>query len=402
MAPKEILSTPETSLYLPTKISKSLRPRHFRPTKKGMVRVRVPEEIPKILLDYFQMNPKTRTPLKEADRYLFAQVFMHEIEEGARLLSLAGQKKDGQILSDFSNPIYPSQRLDLLRRRLEELKVFYRQPERVLKGRKVRHNQCGALKSRLGNHPALAYSENGINYKPVNEDGYLIMPRHKALVVSDGMGGHPGGDVASGMAIDFMEYGIAQGMELPRAIALANQAILTRSQSDPRLGGFHPMGCTIAAIQIRHSLLKMAYVGDSKIIVVRGDRLIFETQDHTKGQELFREGLVDYQTAFELNHILSRCLGMDAIQPKRDVSTMTLELQPGDRIGLFTDGITDNFFDQAFKLGDLQTLVSQGNLTDAADCIMHANSQRLALPTLTSGSPPKPDNISLALIEYRG
>jgi len=401
MAPKEILSTPETSQFFPNQLTRPPRAKHKKPTEFQTIRVRRPEEIPEKLLQYFLINPKTRSPLNEADRYLFAQVFLHEIEEGARLLALAGQKKDGEILSDFTNAIYPSQRLDLIRRRLEDLQVFL-QPQRLYKSRKVRHNQCGAIKTRLGTHPALAFTECGIGYKNVNEDAYLVMPRHKVLALSDGMGGHPAGDVASGIAIDFLEYGITQGMDLAEAIALANQALMIRSQSDPRLGGRSPMGCTLAAIQIRHSLLKVAHVGDTKVLVMRDGRLIFTTQDHTKGQELLREGLIDAQLAFELNHILMRNLGTDHIQARRDVSLSSLELKPGDRIGIFTDGITDNFFDPTFRLGELQSLMAQGNLSDAADCIVESYQQRLSLDKLPSGTPPKPDNISLALVEYRG
>lgn len=402
MTPKEIFSTPESSSILPSTLGTPARQSVSTRTPSQTIKVRHPEEIPGKLLQYFLMDPKTRQPLNESDRYLFAQVYLHEIEEGARLIALAGQQKDASILADFSNSIYPSQRLDLIRRRLEDLQALTLPAQRLNKSLKARHNQCGAIKTRMGQHPTVAFTENGWGYKPRNEDAYLIMPHQKVLALCDGMGGHPGGDVASGMAVDFLEYGMAQGMNLGDAIALANQAILIRGQSDPRLGGRHPMGCTLAAIQLRHSLLKVAHMGDTRVLVVRNGKLIFTSQDHTKGQELLREGLVDGPTAFELNHILNRALGMDFIQARRDIAMGSIELKPGDRVGIFTDGITDNFFDPAFRLDELQKFMARGSLTEAADCIVEEVQSRISSERLPSGFEPKPDNISLALVEYQG
>ena len=359
-------------------------------------------DIPEGLLDYFKMDPRTRAPLLEDEKNLHAQVFIHEIEEGARLLVRAGQKKDAKILCDFSNHLHANQRLDLLRRRLEEVHLLKASPEHIQQTYKARNNQWGAIKARMGQHPAVAYTEMGIGYKNVNEDAFLLMPSQKVLALADGLGGHSGGDIASGMAIDFFEYGIQNGMEIERAIAYANDAILIRGKSDPNLGGMHPMGCTFAAVQLKHSLLSVAHVGDTKILVIREGEIFYESEDHTKGQELFKEGLVDLPTAFELNHILNRCLGLDKMQCFRDVALSKIELEPGDRILIITDGISDNFFGTNFHLDQIASLVSNGALSHAADVLIDTCHQRMVSPTLPNGRPGKPDNLSLAMLEYRG
>lgn len=403
MAPKEFYPTPSpTPAPKPPRFAGLLRKTPAQTLPEIGTTVRGPREIPQNVLDYFQMDPRTRDVLTEEERILQAQVFMHEIEEGARQLGRTGHKKDAQIIADFSNNIYPSQRLDLLRRRWEEIKLMKIHPERVQNHYKARNNQWGAIKTRLGQHPAVAYSEVGVGYKEVNEDGFLLMAPQKTLALADGLGGHPGGDVASCVAIDFFEFGIHHGLSLEQAITYANEAILARSHSDPALGGMHPMGCTFASIQLRHSLLRIAYVGDSKVMVLRDGKILFETNDHTKGQELLREGLVDTATAFELNHILSRCLGLDRMQAQRDVTRMNVELEPGDRILMVTDGVTDNFFDATFGLEELAQMASVGNLAQVADTIVDACHQRMLSEQLPSGHPPKPDNISLALLEFRG
>ena len=403
MAQKELYGTPrpDSSLSLP-QFPGFLRKTPSKTLPEILTTVKGPKEIPQSILDYFQIDPRTRQELSEEERILQAQVFMHEIEEGARLLGRSGHNKDAQIISDFSNNIYPSQRLDLLRRRWDEIKLLKINPERVQNRHKARNNQWGAIKTRLGPHPAVAYSEVGIGYKEINEDGFLLMSPQKTLALADGLGGHPGGDVASCIAIDFFEFGIHHGLNMEQAITYANEAIIARSHSDPELGGMHPMGCTFVSIQLRHSLLRIAYVGDSKVLVLRDGKILFETADHTKGQELLREGLVDTATAFELNHILSRCLGLDRMQAQRDVARMNVELEPGDRILMTTDGITDNFFDEQFGLEELAQMAFSGSPAQGADAIVDACHQRMLSETLPSGRPPKPDNISLALLEFRG
>jgi len=267
---------------------------------------------------------------------------------------------------------------------------------------KARNNQFGAAKTNLGAHPAVAVTEVGIDYKPRNEDAFLMMPQQKTLALADGMGGHVAGHIASGVAVDFFEEGIRQGMDIENAIVFANEAIMTRAHNDPKLAGMHPMGCTFAAVQVRHTMLKVAHVGDTKVIVLRSGKILFESFDHTQGQELLREGLIDSSTALELNHILNRCIGLDSMRPDRDVETSTLTLAPGDRVLIATDGVTDNFFDGKLRLDELAELASNGSLTQAAELIVDQCQERMRRGKLADGRRSKCDNLSLAMFEFRG
>jgi serine/threonine protein phosphatase PrpC len=403
MSEKELFPTPEEGPFfkaplLGEPIKKAKGPAESIP----YTIVRTSSEIPQSILDYFQFNTRSRIPLQPAERILHSQVYLHEIEEGARLLRRAGQDKEAAILADFGNQLHPSQRLDMLRKRLEETKLLKSSPERIQRSHKARGNQWGAIKARLGNHPAVAFTELGVGYKTVNEDAFLVMPAQKVLALSDGLGGHPGGEVASAVAVDFFEYGIYQGLSLEESIALANEALLIRSASDPRLGGMYPMACTFAAVQLKHNLLRVAHVGDTKVLGLRHGEIFFETQDHTKGQELLRDRLIDATTALELNHLLSRCLGLDKIQAWRDVAIQQVTLHPGDRILLLTDGITDNFYDAKFSLDALIQLLEKGPMAQAADLLVEACHRRMSSAHLPNGRQSKPDNISLAMMEYRG
>ncbi len=378
------------------------RRRSRRGDADASVAVRPPEKIPASVLNYFKLDPRSRQPYPPEEKLFLSQVLMHEIDEGLRLLRRMGRQEEARAIGNFSNGMHVTQRLELLRRLLELPECEGLEPERMRGGTKARGNQWGAAKASFGPHPAVAVSEVGVDYKPRNEDAFLMMPDHKVMALADGMGGHVAGHIASGIAVDFFEAAVERGHDLENAMVLANDAILTRSRSDHRLGGMHPMGCTFAAIQIRHTLLKTAHVGDTKVMVVHGGEILFETLDHTQGQELLREGLVDEATALELNHILNRCIGLDSMRPDRDVETSTVTLMPGDRILLATDGITDNFFDERLCLEELAHLACSGSLTQAAELIVEECQQRMRLGNLPDGRRAKCDNLSLALIEFRG
>jgi hypothetical protein len=67
-----------------------------------------------------------------------------------------------------------------------------------------------------------------------------------------------------------------------------------------------------------------------------------------------------------------------------------------------TDGITDNFYDAKFSLAGLIPLIEKGPLAQAADILVEACHRRMNSAHLPDGRPSKPDNISLAMLEYRG
>lgn len=366
------------------------------------VTVRGPDKIPVSVLNYFKVDPRSQRPIPAEEKIFLSQVLMHEIDEGLRLLRRMGREEEARAIGNFSNGMHLTQRLELLRGLIDQPECEALEPERMRGALKARHNQFGAAKTNIGPHPAVAVSEVGIDYKPRNEDAFLMMPEHKVMALADGMGGHVAGHVASGIAVDFFESAIHRGHDLENAIVFANDAILTRARSDSRLGGMHPMGCTFAAVQIRHTLLKTAHVGDTKVMVVHDGDILFETMDHTQGQELLREELVDEATALELNHILNRCIGLDSMRPNRDVETSTVTLMPGDRILLATDGVTDNFFDKRLSLEELAELACSGSLTQAAELIVEECQQRMRLGNLPDGRRAKCDNLSLALVEFRG
>jgi len=168
-----------------------------------------------------------------------------------------------------------------------------------------------------------------------NEDSYLVV--EPLYAVADGMGGHRGGEVASSLALETVQ-GMFERREgsLAEQVAEANRAVFDRSQNDRKVSG---MGTTLTAAQVDGNRVHLVHVGDSRAYLLRGGELTQVTEDHTLVHRMVMEGEISEEEAETHPHrsILTRALGVDQdIQ----VDEGDLEVAPGDRLLLCTDGLT--------------------------------------------------------------
>ena len=168
-----------------------------------------------------------------------------------------------------------------------------------------------------------------------NEDSYLIV--EPLYAVADGMGGHRGGEVASSLALETVQ-GMFERREgsLAEQVAEANRAVFDRSQSDRKVSG---MGTTLTAAQVDGNRVHLVHVGDSRAYLLRGGELTQITEDHTLVHRMVMEGEISEEEAETHPHrsILTRALGVDQ---NIQVDEGDLEVAPGDRLLLCTDGLT--------------------------------------------------------------
>lgn len=168
-----------------------------------------------------------------------------------------------------------------------------------------------------------------------NEDSYLVV--EPLYAVADGMGGHRGGEVASSLALETVQ-GMFERREgsLAEQVAEANRAVFDRSRSDRKVSG---MGTTLTAAQVDGNRVHLVHVGDSRAYLLRGGELTQITEDHTLVHRMVVEGEISEEEAetHPQRSILTRALGVDQdIQ----VDEGDLEVAPGDRLLLCTDGLT--------------------------------------------------------------
>lgn len=176
-----------------------------------------------------------------------------------------------------------------------------------------------------------------------NEDSFGINQALGLAIVADGMGGHKAGEVASQMAVEIVTQKLLARSSsekfdpraLASAVADASFEIFSAGRKDAAKRG---MGSTIVALWLRGNRAAIAYVGDSRAYLRRGGEVRALTQDHTIVQELVNAGRLTPEEA-EVHHfrnVLSRALGVEG---RVEVDLIELDLLPGDRLMLCSDGL---------------------------------------------------------------
>jgi protein phosphatase len=178
--------------------------------------------------------------------------------------------------------------------------------------------------------------------------------RGHLFLVADGMGGHAGGEEASRIAARTVEENLLNSLKwflrtrgdegrevndhLQAALQEADARVIGEASRRPELVG---MGSTLTMAFALGRELFVAHVGDSRAYLCRDGRLYRLTHDHTLLNELSRLGrLVPGQERSErLRHIITNAIGGPT--PGVRVEMVRAQIDPGDRLLLCTDGLTD-------------------------------------------------------------
>jgi PPM family protein phosphatase len=176
-------------------------------------------------------------------------------------------------------------------------------------------------------------------------DPRLAASKGTLVVVADGMGGASAGEVASEMAVRIIPETYYASASLPPPLALrlaletANREIFQKSQSDPQFAG---MGTTCVAMAVIPPDVYVAYVGDSRLYLLRDSEFHQLTEDHTVVFEMVRQGLLTREQArsHEERNVLLMSIGA---RPQLDVSYWEKPMitVAGDRWLLCSDGLHD-------------------------------------------------------------
>jgi serine/threonine protein phosphatase PrpC len=207
-----------------------------------------------------------------------------------------------------------------------------------------------------------------------NEDSFLV--EQPLFVVADGMGGHRGGEVASSLALDTIQSLFVRGQgSLVGQVEEANRAVFERSQADRNVAG---MGTTLTAALVDGDRVQLAHVGDSRAYLFHDHDLSLLTEDHTLVHRMVMDGEISEAEAEVHPHrsILTRALGVDG---RVKVDESTIEVAPGDRVLLCTDGLTGMVGEEQIRTildstpgdaqGAVERLISEANRAGGVDNI---------------------------------
>ncbi|NTU74740.1 MAG: serine/threonine-protein phosphatase [Anaerolineaceae bacterium] len=220
-------------------------------------------------------------------------------------------------------------------------------------------------------------------------------------VLSDGIGGHRAGEIAAELAVNTISHLVAGSNgenpieTLSSAIQETSQLIFAQSQTNNDQIG---MGATISCAYVQEDRLYTATVGDSRIYLIRGNRILQLSTDHTWIQEALDSGLLrpDQVKGHPNSHVIRRFLG-SPIPPQVDtrlrlestetneqaVANQGMQLKPKDTLLLCSDGLTD-----LVSAEEIQSVLSYQPMELAAQTLIDMANQR-------GGH----DNITLILIQ---
>ncbi len=171
-----------------------------------------------------------------------------------------------------------------------------------------------------------------------NED--MVLTSERLAAVADGMGGHPGGEVAAVAAVSAIRAAFTGRSvdELLAGVRAANFAIWDRARTSPDLEG---MGTTICAVGLTDDgQLVAVNVGDSRAYLQREGSMSQITDDHSVTAELVQRGELSEEDAIDhpQHKVLTRVLGGG---PDVEPDSVLLRARDGDRLLLCTDGLVN-------------------------------------------------------------
>jgi serine/threonine protein phosphatase PrpC len=231
--------------------------------------------------------------------------------------------------------------------------------------------------------------DNLISYVP--GDSHSLQAKGALFVVSDGMGGHSHGEVASELAVQKVKEYYYQDSQndiptaLREAIKQANVAIYEANEAERKPGENDlVMGATCVAAVLHDQTLYAANVGDSRVYVLHEGDLRQVTRDHSLVAQLVEQSEITPAEArtHEKRNLIYRSLGV----PEVDVDIFTEPVQEGDTLILCTDGLCGVVEDE-----DLRTIVEHYDPEESA--------QHLIARANEAGGP---DNVTAIVVRCLG
>lgn len=162
------------------------------------------------------------------------------------------------------------------------------------------------------------------------------------LALSDGMGGHAAGNVASSVVLASLRSTLQANASGPaaerleRAVRQANEAVIAAA----RTKGRHGMGATLTAVLVEQRTAYVAEVGDSRAYLLRSGYLKQLTHDQSLVQMLVDSGVIGKEEAKDSpqKNVLLQAMGAAA---EVHAAIGQVELRRDDKLLLCSDGISN-------------------------------------------------------------
>jgi PPM family protein phosphatase len=223
-----------------------------------------------------------------------------------------------------------------------------------------------------------------------NEDAGAIIPTAHGVViaVADGLGGIPGGQQASGLAVEVLSKEVAAHADTDQGVRDAVMTGLERANLAVQGGAGQT---TMIVAEIAGRSVRTYNVGDSAALIVgqRG-KLKLRTVAHSPVGYGVAAGLITEKDALHHEHLhyVSNTLG--GMEAMRIEVSSEHELAARDTLILGTDGLFDNL-----HVDEIVDIVRKGALPAVARDLAECCAQRMRAPA--EGMPSKPDDLTFVL-----
>jgi len=225
-----------------------------------------------------------------------------------------------------------------------------------------------------------------------NEDrmGYCYTRDAGLFALADGMGGHPEGEVASQMALQALSARfqrearpkLADPLRFLHGAIIAGHHDLLRYATGRAL--MDTPRTTVVACVLQGNTAYWAHCGDSRLYLVRGDKLVARTRDHSYSELQETLSQVAPMADRVNRNVLFTCLGSPG-KPVVDTAG-PLVVHPGDRVMLCSDGLWGTVDDQT-----ITDLLAHHPIADAVP--------ELVERALRAGGPGS-DNVTVLAVQW--
>jgi PPM family protein phosphatase len=200
-----------------------------------------------------------------------------------------------------------------------------------------------------------------------NEDacGVWSSPGASFCVLSDGLGGHSGGEVASKLVVRrVLEWFRAQPVcdhdTIAGALEAANAALRDEQARVPEMSDMAATAVVLALDTVRHAA-SWGHLGDSRLYCFRDGRIVAQTRDDSVVQQMVDAGYLQPQqlrTSPHRNQLLTALGNTASLEPR--VVPMGFAVEDGDAFLLCSDGFWE--YVQEFEMEE--TLDAADSVSD--------------------------------------
>jgi len=185
--------------------------------------------------------------------------------------------------------------------------------------------------------------------RDTNQDSFFA--EYPLFIVADGMGGHAGGEIASQRTVARLEELVGADDVNRSAIEGALELVVGDIAAHPETTD-EGTGTTLTGLFLESVDDETHWValniGDSRVYLLRDDRIVQVTTDHSVVQELIAAGKISPEEAegHPYSNVITRAVGASELTAPDYV---TIDVRAGDRFVICSDGLTKELTDYGIQ-----------------------------------------------------